>query len=70
MSDTKKPGRDVEHDHAADAHDAEGKRHRRAGWDGMDSDPEKSALDRRDADVDQDAATVDRDRARLERKRE
>jgi hypothetical protein len=70
MSDTTKPGRDTEHDDAADVHDADSERHRRAGWDEMESDPEKADLDRRDANIDLDAATVDRDRARLERKRD
>jgi hypothetical protein len=70
MFDKKKPGRDAEHDDAADVHDAEGKRHTRAGWAQQQSDPEKSKLNTRDAEVDRDAADVDRDRARLERKRE
>jgi hypothetical protein len=69
MSSTEKPGDDVAHDEAADAHDAERERHTQASWYDHKDDPQMSELDTRDASIDGDAAEVDRDRARLERAR-
>lgn len=64
-------GRDVRHDDAADVHDKEVKRYARdgRGW-AASGDPERSALDQRDANISFDAAEVDRDRGRLERARD
>jgi hypothetical protein len=63
-------GRDARHDRAADAHDADTKRHDRAAWYwSAEGDAHKAALAVRDACLDRDLAEVDRDRARLERAR-